>query len=112
MNTKLRNLIIDLDLSEDLGLTEDEVVHAEKRLTMVKASFGSSSEWMSALDSVIMAYRNDALRAGVRDAEDADREHNPGCLICSKPMEPVTLMGGVPAFYCQAHRVVIPTVKE
>lgn len=107
-----RTVVSRLSDKNGLGLQPDEVRYAASRLSKAKANFETQAEWSSALDSIILNYRNDALTSAQSDVARAKNELYPNCLICSKEMIPITLLGGAPAFYCAAHRVVVPKAKE
>ena len=109
---KYQTVVAKLNDSNNLGLDKGERDFVARRMARAKANYKTSAEWMSALDSIIVNYRNDALTCAEAEVAKVKNEMHPNCLICSKEMEPITLLGGVPAFYCVAHRVVVPKSKE
>src|SRR3972149_3309335 len=97
--------LLSLDTAHNLGLQHSELDVAEAKLA--KAAFATDDEWLSALESVVLSVRNDPLKQEIQRNAIAISQI---CPICKNSCEPISLMSNRKAFYCRAHKVVLPAV--
>lgn len=105
----LEERIIALDIKHTLGLQGPELIVAKDKLLKAKAAFETDDEWLSALEGIVLSTRNDPLKQEIQKNANAISQI---CPICKKACEPITLTQNKPAFYCKAHRVIMPAVVE
>jgi hypothetical protein len=106
-NKELKQRIIDLDMNYNVGVQFEELsVIVDKIQSIVTAAHGDDL-WLKAMQDIVKDMRMDVLRLEVGKKTTAIYQQ---CLVCKNTAEPITLMGGRKAFYCAAHRVVLPDV--
>ena len=96
-----------LDYKYDIGLRRSELKEVVAKCQRTKANFSSDTEWLSALDSMLLSVRNDPLQNEIKEQVVAVSQL---CPICGKQAQPITLMANRKAYYCKAHRAVSPAM--
>ena len=102
---KVAQLNKQFDLKLDAPAQEKIAV----RLAAIKASHTDDQDWIAAMDSV---YRHLTQNPLAIEAKKKALAVNQMCPVCGDAGEEITLMGGRGAYYCRAHRTVLPKVKE
>ena len=101
--------VVELDVAHDFGLQKNELKYVVAKLETQKVRNESDDEWAAAVESIVHSYRNDPLTAEMRRTAVAV---NQICPICQITCEPITLTGSRKAWYCKAHKVVLPALAE
>jgi hypothetical protein len=99
--------ITDLDFKYDIGLRATEYKQIVAKHHKINANFGSESEWLLSIDSMMESIRHDPLKREMKEQALAISQM---CPVCQKPSEPITLMRNRKAYYCKAHRAVSPAI--
>jgi hypothetical protein len=96
--------VVELDAHYDLGIQSQEELERVSA-SVVDGGYSSNEELLAAVQASIFQCRNDILAF---EKVKATKTAASTCSICSEGMQEINLLGGRPAFYCKAHRVVNP----
>jgi len=101
--------VAEIDYLYDLGLRQSEFKRITATLVKRKAKYSSDKEWVAALGSMVDNIRHNPLSEEIKKEALAVSQL---CPVCRQPSEPITLMQGRKAYYCQSHRAVTPAVVD
>jgi hypothetical protein len=105
----IREKLFDLDLDFNIGLQAPEFELVAERLKSVTTAALSNAELHAIVESIVFQSRHDPL---AQDVRASNHNQSSKCLICSGPMEQVSLSRTRAAYYCKAHKCVIPVPAE
>lgn len=99
--------VADLNTRYNLGFSPPELKKVVARLEVTKADFQDEQDWVAALESIGTHFKYNPLASEIQKQTLAI---NQTCPICNKPCQKVLLMEDRPAYFCKAHRVVLPSI--
>jgi len=101
--------VIELDILHDIGLQRTEVKEVTAKLERTKANFNTDQQWLVAIENIVLSLRDNPLQQEVKKNALAVYQI---CPVCQRTCEKVSLSKTRTAYYCQAHRVVLPALAE
>lgn len=87
------------------GLEETDVHKVTAELEVKADTLRGEEAWLKAFENSLMGIHQNPLKAEI-DKKSKDIQKI--CAVCGSECKPVTLMGGRPSWYCDAHKVVQP----
>jgi len=101
--------IFQVNASHSLGFGDDILTKVAERFALLKPELKDDADWADAIKSSVPNINNNPLEI---EAKKQALAINQICSICQSVGKEITLLGGRKAYYCAAHRVVTPAVKD
>ena len=97
--------VLELEYTYNLGMRESELHYVVAEIQKTPPQSGGIEAWKQAVEALMNYHRWDIL---AEDSKKAQTDAHKRCPICGVVGSEITLVSDRPAYYCAAHRVVIP----